>query len=143
MNLKFRDETDKLIGSTSSRQAPTEWSEKNRDEIIAKRTRIRNTINIAALGTEVWIGEVIEHHHPEEKQHQDDRNGDGEKAELLDSVPLADSDVGHKDEGGQDPEYEPADLGEVVDVREGAQDCGTKERKTLLTVEHSDKCLSE
>lgn len=66
------------------------------------------------MRAEVWVREVVKHHESKQEESQDDRQGYGEEAELLDSVPLADGDVRDKDEGGQNSEDEPSDLSEAV-----------------------------
>ena len=70
-----------------------------RDEVITEGADNGHTVDVAALRAEVWVGEVVEEHKSKQEEDENDWDSCQNEAELLGSVPLADSDVGHKDEG--------------------------------------------
>lgn len=87
-----------------------ESRENSADEIIAEGVSVGDTIDVVALGAEVWVGQVVEHHHPYQEQGKDDGHCDNDKAALLGTVPLSDDDVGHKNKGCRETEEESSDL---------------------------------
>ena len=110
-----------------------EGGEEGGDEVIAEVGGVGDAVDVGALRAEVRVRQVVEHHHPEQEEHQDDWHGHRQEAELLQPVPLAQGDVRHKDEGGKDAKDESPDLGEVVDVRQRAQNCReTRKKKQTL-----------
>lgn len=93
------------------------------DEITAEGACVRYTADVAAVRAEVGVGEVVENDKAKEEEDNDDRQGNGDEAELLGTVPLADGDVRHEDEGGQNTKDEAAYLSEVVNVWQCAKNC--------------------
>jgi len=97
-----------LLGRANG--ANWEYRENGADEIIAEGVSVGDTIDVVALGAEVWVGQVVEHHHPYQEQGKDDGHCNGDKAALFGTVPLSDDDVGHKDKGCRETEEESSDL---------------------------------
>ena len=94
--------------------------EHSADKVIAEGVRVGDTVDVVTLGAEVWVGKTVEHHQPNQEQDEYDGHCDGDEAALLGTIPLSNGDVGHKDEGCRETEEEPSNLGEVVNVGEGA-----------------------
>ena len=54
-----------------------------------------------AEGTEAWIGDQVEREEASQKQNQQQRDAYDEKDSLTERVPLAECDVGNKDDGSR------------------------------------------
>lgn len=93
------------------------------DEVVAKRTSVRNTVDVGAFWAEVWVAVVVEHDKAQQVEEENDGGRHHHEAQLLGTVPLANVDVGHKNKRGQDAENEAAYLGEVVNVGKCAKNC--------------------
>ena len=65
-----------------------EWQEIG-DKVITEGTGVGYTVDVATIGTEVGMLQVVEDHEPKQEECQDDGDGDGEETELLDTVPLS------------------------------------------------------
>ena len=85
-------------------------------KVITKCSSVWYAVDVAAIGAKVGIRYVIKDDESDEEDSQNDREGGEDQAKFLSSVPLADDDVGNKDEGRENSKNETAYLGEVVNV---------------------------
>ena len=70
------------------------------DKVFTKCWSIWNTVDIATLGAKVRILQIVEENKSKQKEQKYDRKSHWEEAELFEPIPLPESDVRHKDEGG-------------------------------------------
>ena len=98
---------------------------KNRqDKVVTKCWRVRYTVDVGALRAKVWILHIVKCDEAKEVEEENDGEYSQHQTKLLDSVPLANVDVGHKDEGGEEAKDEASNLRKIVNVGQSAEDWG-------------------